>query len=78
MPEFPLTNKMANLHNPDSLQRFQWELENSLLKQREMQINSQQYDRKAKRRVMTEYAQDSDREDEVERISSHKIKRLQK
>lgn len=66
------------MQNPDSLQRFQWELENSLMKQREMQINSQQYDRKNKRRVMTEYAQDSDREDEVERLSSYKIKRLQK
>lgn len=27
---------------------------------------------------MTEYAQDSDMEDEVERISSYKLKRLQK
>jgi hypothetical protein len=59
IPERPLTNKLSHMQAPDSLQRFQWELESSLIHHREMRVNSYQQQRKNKRRVQTEYNPDS-------------------
>jgi hypothetical protein len=40
IPEYPLSSKASSFYAPDSLQRFQWELESSLRQQRQVKIKS--------------------------------------
>lgn len=64
IPEYPISNKYSLSQYPDSLQRFQWELESSLRMQRELTADSLKNAKPKKKRVMTEMRYSSDEEEE--------------